>query len=240
MNIFDNAPNISNSKIGLTNNQLKIIAMISMLIDHIGVQLFPNILILRIIGRLAYPIFAYMIAEGCFYTKNKLKYFLSVSVLGIACQLVFYFFMGSLYQGILITFAFSILTIFAIDYFINKKNFLSFLVVLITILAVCFVTIFMPIIYRDIGFEIDYTALGVLLPVAIYYSKHKVLKIFFVALICFFLSFIYEDFQFYSLLSLPLLLLYNGERGTAKLKYMFYIFYPVHLIIIYFIGLLLW
>ena len=50
-------------KFGLTNNQLKIIAMLSMLADHIGVQLFPDLQILRIIGRLALPIFAYMIAE---------------------------------------------------------------------------------------------------------------------------------------------------------------------------------
>ena len=67
MNVLDYTP----KKIGLTNNQLKIIAMISMLIDHIGLQMFPDLLIFRIIGRLAFPIFAYMIAEGCFYTKNK-------------------------------------------------------------------------------------------------------------------------------------------------------------------------
>ena len=42
----------------------KIIAMVTMLIDHIGMILFPNIAILRIIGRLAFPIFAYFVAEG--------------------------------------------------------------------------------------------------------------------------------------------------------------------------------
>ena len=58
---------------GLTNNQLKIIAMITMLIDHIGIVLFPQIKIFRIIGRFAFPIFAYMLAEGCTNTKNKKK-----------------------------------------------------------------------------------------------------------------------------------------------------------------------
>lgn len=48
----------------LSGNQLKIIAMITMLIDHIGVNLFPSVTILRVIGRLSFPIFAYMIAEG--------------------------------------------------------------------------------------------------------------------------------------------------------------------------------
>ena len=108
--------NFTPKKIGLTNNQLKIIAMISMLIDHIGVQIFPHVLIFRIIGRLAFPIFAYMIAEGCFYTKNKARYLLMVFGLGFICQLVFYFFMNSLYQGILMTFTLSIICIYAIDY----------------------------------------------------------------------------------------------------------------------------
>ena len=83
--------------------------MLSMLIDHIGVAMFPNVMILRIIGRLAFPIFAYMIAEGCFYTKNKARYFFMIFGLGMICQLVFLFFMGSLYQGILMTFSLSII-----------------------------------------------------------------------------------------------------------------------------------
>ena len=47
---------------GLTGNQLKIIAMIAMTFDHVGVQLFPQVLWLRLIGRLAMPIYAFMIA----------------------------------------------------------------------------------------------------------------------------------------------------------------------------------
>ncbi|MBR6552622.1 MAG: hypothetical protein IKT89_07260, partial [Clostridia bacterium] len=68
-------------KFGLTNNQLKIIAMFSMLLDHIGKVLLPQYPILQIIGRLAFPIFAFMIAEGCFYTKNKTRYFLTIFLL---------------------------------------------------------------------------------------------------------------------------------------------------------------
>lgn len=60
---------------GLSNNALKIIAMLSMLIDHTGLMIFPEYKIFRIIGRLAFPIFAYMIAEGCFYTKKQKKVF---------------------------------------------------------------------------------------------------------------------------------------------------------------------
>ena len=61
-------------KIGLTGNQLKILALIAMTIDHVGVMLFPESVWLRVIGRLAFPIFAYMIAEGCHYTRSKSRY----------------------------------------------------------------------------------------------------------------------------------------------------------------------
>lgn len=59
---------------GISATALKIIGMIAMTIDHIGYFLFPQIEAFRIIGRIAYPIFAYMIAEGCRYTRNKVKY----------------------------------------------------------------------------------------------------------------------------------------------------------------------
>ena len=61
-------------KFGLTNNQLKIIAMVSMALDHIGLLFFPDVMLFRALGRIAFPIFAYMIAEGCRYTKNRAKY----------------------------------------------------------------------------------------------------------------------------------------------------------------------
>lgn len=58
---------------GISATALKIIGMIAMTIDHIGYFLFPQIEAFRIIGRIAYPIFAYMIAEGCRYTRNKVE-----------------------------------------------------------------------------------------------------------------------------------------------------------------------
>ena len=54
----------------LNGNALKIIGAVSMFIDHVGVLFFPRVLFLRIIGRLAFPIFAYLIAEGCRHTNN--------------------------------------------------------------------------------------------------------------------------------------------------------------------------
>ena len=78
----------------LNGNHLKLIAAFTMLLDHAGILLFPRVQLFRILGRLAYPIYAYMIAEGCRYTKNKLRYFLMVFGLGAACQIVYYFAMA--------------------------------------------------------------------------------------------------------------------------------------------------
>ena len=83
----------------LSGNTLKIIAAVSMLIDHVGFLFFPNFIIFRILGRLALPIFAFMIAEGCRYTKNKLKYFLTIFILAAICQIVYFLYDGDTVIG---------------------------------------------------------------------------------------------------------------------------------------------
>ena len=84
-------------KKGLTGNQLKIIAMICMTVDHVGFILFPKQEIFRIIGRLAFPIFAYMIAEGCRYTRNYGRYLGTMAAVA-AVQLFLLYFGGSLFR----------------------------------------------------------------------------------------------------------------------------------------------
>ena len=103
-----------------SGNILKIIAAVLMLTDHIGYIIFPQYPIFRIIGRLSFPIFAFMIAEGCYYTKNKLRYFLGIFSLAVVCQIVYYIFENSLYMGILITFSLSILVIYSLECFKEK------------------------------------------------------------------------------------------------------------------------
>ena len=224
---------------GLTNNQLKIIAMITMLIDHIGIVLFPQIKIFRIIGRIAFPIFAYMIAEGCTYTKNKKKYLLSLTSLGIACQLFFFLGTGSMYMNVLITFTLSVIAIFCTDYFLKHKNLHSTSILIITIATIIFVCVIVPKYFSFYDFEIDYGLLGVILPIAIYLACNKTEKILCTVALLLLMSFVFKGVQVYSLLSVPLLMLYNGKRGKMNLKYMFYIFYPTHLVVIYGIGMMI-
>ena len=204
----------------LNNNQLKIIALISMTIDHIGVQIFPGVTILRIIGRLAYPIFAYMIAEGARYTKNRRKYLLTISLTALLCQLVYFFALKSLDQCILVTFTLSILLIYFLEY-----RFLS----LVSILACFFLTQYV---------HIDYGFYGIMMPVILYLANTKKKKLISGTIMLILISISSGWIQWFSLVSVPLLALYNEKRGNLNLKYLFYIYYPVHLAVIYLISLI--
>ncbi len=226
-------------RIGLTNNQLKILAMVSMLLDHVGLMLLPEWTVLRILGRLAFPIFAYMIAEGCRYTKNRVKYLLTLLIMAIGIQAVYFFAMGSLYQNILLTFTLSVLLICGVDLFLQKKTLVRGLLALGTILLVTFVGAVAPLIWKDAGFVIDYGFFGILLPVAVYYAPGKLGKLVAATVILLIRALLYGELKWFALLSLPLLALYNGKRGKYKLKYLFYIFYPAHLLAIYLIEQLL-
>ena len=207
-------------KLGLNNNQLKVIAMLSMLIDHIGVQLFPNCIVLRIIGRISFPIFAYMIAEGCFHTKNRAKYLGLIAVLGVGCQLVYYFAMGSLYQSVLITFTLSICVIFAVDLFIKKKDFLSGCLMVLTVLGVLFTAAVAPVLWKAQGFKIDYGIIGVLLPIAVYYMPSKWWKVAATLAVLIVQGLARGGLFWVALAAVPFLALYNGKRGKRD-RYVF-------------------
>ncbi len=220
----------------LTGNSLKILAAIFMTIDHIGVILFPRVHLLRVIGRLALPIFAFMIAEGCKYTRNRRKYFGMVFGLGAVCQVVYYFFDGSLYFSILITFSLAILTICAMQYCRQKKTPASFLVFAGAVVAVYELNRF---------FSIDYGFWGCMLPVfaALPHGTDRdthTSSILSLGVGLILLARGFETTQSWSLLALPLLLCYNGKRGKANLKYFFYIFYPAHLVILEGIAMLMY
>ncbi len=240
----------------LSANTLKIIAAITMLIDHIGVVLLPNAEILRIIGRISFPIFAYMITEGCHYTRNKLKYFLGVFALGVGCQAVYSWYGGGRLLGILITFSISILVVYAMQYM--KKSLLAeeplvkqILSVLLFIAVIFGVYVLNEKLLIDYGFfgcmtpafasafklpreiqvknERDTEACEVLTSHKRPFNTEQLLNVISLGICLVFLIFTMSVLQAYALLALPLLLLYSGKRGKYKMKYFFYVFYPLHL-----------
>lgn len=231
-------------KFGLTNNQLKMIAMVSMVLDHVGLLFFPDVAIFRILGRIAFPIFAYMIAEGCRYTKNRAKYLGMIAGMGIVFQIVYFVAMRSLYQGILITFSLSIIAIYSIDGLFHAKKIWGRLAALAGLAFVVAFVVILPHVLSETDFDIDYGAWGILLPILVYFMPNHPWKVGATSLLLFARAIYYTvlvpiPLQWWSLLTIPLFALYNGERGKRKMKYVFYIFYPAHLVILYGIAMLI-
>ena len=220
------------TRFSLTGNQLKIIAMLAMTIDHIGVLLLPQWQVLRILGRLAMPIYAYMIAEGCHYTHDRMGYFLRLAGLALVCQIVYWIADHSLYQCILVTFSLSVGLICAVDN--AQKGLLPRIGAIAVLAGAVLICVLLPRIIP--GFDVDYGIFGVLLPVIVYFDSRS-LRSFLagVLLLCLSLG----GLQWWSLLAVPLLAMYNGQRGKHRLGWLFYLYYPLHLVVIYGISLLL-
>lgn len=241
------------NKLKLNSNALKFIACISMFLDHLGVMIFPNVLWLRYVGRIAFPIFAFFIAEGCRHTKNKIKYFLSVFILGIICQAVYFFVAPyDLYFGILITFSFSILLIYALKYM--QKSLSRSEEKLITKVLACALFFFsLAGVYAFCKvYSVDYGFMGCILPVFASLLDFKDIEklkdydrlylriiAFSIGIVIYFITSNLKELTFYALISIPLLFLYDGKRGNKKLKYFFYVFYPAHFIVLSIIKILL-
>ena len=224
-------------RLGLSNNQLKLIALLTMTVDHIGAYMFPHILWLRIVGRIAYPIFAYMIAEGCFYTRRPRRYIGSMAALALLCQVVYFVFTGSVYMYIPVTFTLSIGLIFLLKRAMAEANEKSFVLFGLGVLGALAVTELLPGLLTKTDFGVDYGFLGVMLPVVVFAGRTRWQKLFLEAAVLVLLGIQYGWVQIWALLALPFLALYNGQRGKWKLKWMFYIYYPAHLAVIYLIEL---
>ncbi|MBR2388375.1 MAG: hypothetical protein IKB02_06350 [Clostridia bacterium] len=241
------------SRFSLSSNALKIIALISMTIDHIGLMFFPQYNIFRIIGRIALPIFSFMIAEGCRYTKNKLRYFLTVFLLGMVCQIAYGLYSDDIYLNILLTFSISILLVYALQ---NIKNAffdtserlitkaISVFVFILAVAAVYIVNLFIVIDYGFFGCVLPVFASIFHVPKNCESSKltkldnnlSSVLLLSFGMLLLTIASGINQAWCF---LSLPFLLLYSGKRGKLRIKYFFYLYYPAHLLLLEAISLII-
>lgn len=222
-----------------TGNQLKIIAAIAMAIDHTGSYLFPQLTVLRIIGRLAYPIFAFMIAEGFTHTQNRKKYLLRMVIMSVFLQLVYAAVMGAAYQCIFVTFSLSIALCMLADNAIKRNNALQWAFFALAVVGVCFITTALPDVLTGTGFSVDYGFFGVMLPVVVFMAKTKVSKLIMLTVMLCLLSAVYGYIQCFALAAVPLIVLYNGKRGKLRMKNFFYIFYPAHLVIIYLVQIMM-
>ena len=232
----------------LSGNAIKIIAALSMLVDHIGSILFPQLIIFRVIGRLAFPLFAFCIAEGCRHTRNKVKYFAIIVLFAIITQGIFLIFGRGWGLNILFTFSLSILAVYSLQFFKNKFQekssawikILSGLLFVVTITGIFLINKFITL---------DYGFWGAMLPVFAsvldYNGDNYILKslnnkylnltLFSLGLLILCIA-LNNAWQFVSFFSVLLLAFYSGKRGKIKMKYFFYVFYVVHLLMLYLID----
>lgn len=225
-----------------SSSTLKVVACLLMLIDHVGAEIFTRVEVLRIVGRLAYPVFAYLIAEGCKYTKNKFRYFINIFLLGVFCEGVYISFSGEYYGNILLTFSLSVLMIYAMQ---NVKE--AYAYERATSIAVFALSVILTyIISSTIG--VDYGFWGAVTPLFPAVCDHVKLpervNALTVKAVAFFIGLLLvaADIggnQWWSLGAIILLFMYNGKRGNNKLKYVFYMFYPAHLALIGIISMLI-
>jgi len=208
----------------MSSFQLKLIAITSMLIDHTGAVVFPDLIGFRIVGRLAFPLFAFLIAEGYHYTSNLKLYFLRLSIFALISQYPFWLAFG-FDAGLNIFFTLAI-GLMAIHLHEKYENF-------ILIIGVAFIA--------DL-ISTDYGMFGVLLIYLMHICRDDfrkmltyigVLYIFVFPLSGLLAS---EDsiqyfIQIFALLSFVFIGYYDGREGI-KLKFLFYLFYPVHLLIL--------
>lgn len=234
----------------LSGNALKFIAAAVMLVDHVGQILLPNVLWLRYIGRLAMPIFAFLIAEGCRYTRNKLVHFLTVSGIGLACQIVYAIINPeNVIFSILITFSFAILIVYALEFmkkcFVFGENTVKRCAsVALFLIAVGIAYVFCHFFTVDYGFFGCILPAFAALPVSVSGRRRAeehvyMILSFTIGLVIYVFTSGKILITFYALAAPLLLACYNGKKGKLKTKYFFYIFYPAHLAVLTGIGMLI-
>lgn len=234
----------------MTSFVLKIIAMVTMAVDHIGDAWFKKTTAMNLVGRIAFPIFAFQISEGYTHTKNLKKYFFRLFLFALISQISFMLFRTTYTQGfalnIFFTLLFGLLSIFCYDkicssgFSFSKTKWLDF----------CFkqflgilVVIFIGIIAEVCNFDYGFWGIAIIFLFYVFRNNKIYMSVAFAiaCIIKYSFTILQYGYHYYHVLLclftiLPILFicLYNKKQGK-KIKYALYIFYPVHLLILYFI-----
>lgn len=216
----------------LDNFTLKLIAIIAMTIDHVGYIFIPRdttmYLLFRGIGRIAFPIFCFLIVEGFHHTKSPINYLIRLLLFALISEFPFdlAFFNTRVtwqHQNVFFTLALGLACLFCLEEMKTKKWFATFLFILMGI---------------SYAIHCDYGVGGVLL-ICMFYFTGSFRDSFWMQLILSGLIFyiFYGPQELPGLVAIILVNLYNGKRGYNKAQWLFYFFYPLHLLILYAINI---
>ena len=208
-----------------------------MLCDHVGDSFIGHFSFLNFIGRIAFPIFAFQIVQGYIHTSNLKKYMLRLFLFACISQIPFMLFLSTFYDSYYLNIFFTLLlgtiALYGYDKFRNK-----YLGILFAVL-ICIIAHFL---------QVDYGAYGVLVIFLFYifntkFNDKKIFMCLTFAVITTLkylpsiinypnYSIIYLNCILFTCISLIPICAYNGKQGP-KAKYLFYAFYPVHLLVLY-------
>ncbi|EGC84928.1 TraX family protein [Anaerococcus hydrogenalis] len=212
---------------------LKYIAFISMFIDHFNKAIITPYLnyqqplvaistIFDIIGRIAFPIFAFMIVEGFYKTKSRGKYLRNLLIFAIISEIPYDMFQSKVFinnrsQNIMWALALGLLTLIIVDKLKEKiKNKYTWLILSILIVGIN------AIIATLLSFDYDYYSIIIIFILYLFYDKRLVGSL---------ISYLVIIKEVYAILGFAVINFYNGEKGRQN-KLFNYLFYPIHLLIL--------
>lgn len=222
----------------ITSSTLKWIAIITMIIDHTGAVLFndyvthPEYILFRIIGRIAFPIFAYLIVQGYLHTKNVKRYALRLFVFAIISEIPFDLAFKNVlfsfdHQNVFFTLFIGLIALWVFDTLKEKNAFLA-------IGAVYGLGVLAQVL------KTDYDIFGVILIFGLYSATSKKISYFWIAGVNILMAAMFSAnggsyLQIFAILSIPFIAMYSGEKGNNSkvMKYVFYIIYPGHIMLLY-------
>jgi len=212
---------------------LRFIALATMLIDHIGAILLPQFTFLRIIGRISFPIYAFLIVNGYRHTRNRWQYLLRLILFALISEVphdVAFYMHGQgviefSNQNIFFTLGLGLLAMMARDWLEQRgvvRSQANFMV-------------FVPasIVAELLGFS--YGAVGILTLFLFDLRWDKVIPTWTAGVALTLVFYAMTPIQAYGALAMIPISMYNGKPGLRNplLQYGFYLFYPVHLLALY-------
>ncbi len=212
----------------LNSYELKYIALITMIIDHIGVIFFfgQNRLIyylLRGVGRLSFPIFCFLLTEGFFHTRNRINYLIRLALFALISEVPFDIAIKGVLlefhsQNVFFTLALAFAAMIVADYQKTNPTYLLAAVIVFPLAA--------ELIHSDYG------SIGVISILLLYLRKSgKNLSLWMCYLPLLAVSYS-SPIQAACIFSVFFLMAYNGEKGHGP-KYLFYLAYPAHFLLLY-------
>lgn len=244
---------------GLSGCVLKMIAVFSMLVDHTAASVFGRLIVqmpawgpvtsenrrsflmlyscLRLIGRMAFPIYCFLLVEGFYHTRNRAKYALRLFVFALISEIPFDMALrqslfDSSHNNVFFTLLIGLISMWGIHVVQTYEREKEWIILRILFILVI---VFYGCIVAEL-LHTDYGAAGVIaiLLMYLFYEKRELGF----GLMVLSLGFLSDVSEFGALFMLPFIDAYNGTRGR-QMKYFFYWFYPVHLLILGVICMLL-